>query len=338
MTSKLRIVIAVVVASQAPRTHAEPEKVLKLATTAPDGTMWARELRAMGQRVEQATHGQLGFKWYFNAVAGDEVEVGDRIRRQQLDGAALTIYCERISPSMRVGRLLARDWDEARQVLSQLEPILEAEAHQAGIVFTGSGPIGNDVLFTRVPVHNMAELRRLKIWKWDQDEMGIAIAREMGMQVVPMSITAAARAYDEGKLDGFSVIPTAALAFQLAVRARYLVDIRSGFVSGCPIFAERTFLALSTQQQQAIRESAAVVRERVDAASRQAESQLMGGLLQKQGVIPVAVSETFRAEFFEGMRAAREKVADKFVPRELQDRVLKILADYRVEHPSAAKR
>jgi hypothetical protein len=44
------------------------------------------------------------------------------------------------------------------------------------------------------------------------------------------------------------------------------------------------------------------------------------------------VSDSFRAEYIAAARDARDKVSDRFVPKELVDRVWQMLADYRIEH------
>src|SRR4051812_32295447 len=61
---------------------AEP-RTLRFATAAPDGTTWARELRAVSREVEQETEGAVRVKWYFSGIAGNELDVIDRIRRGQ---------------------------------------------------------------------------------------------------------------------------------------------------------------------------------------------------------------------------------------------------------------
>src|SRR5206468_969252 len=61
--------VALALAWAAP-SAAEPV-TLRLATIAPDGTAWAREVRAFNRDVEALTHGQVRFKWYLGAIAGD---------------------------------------------------------------------------------------------------------------------------------------------------------------------------------------------------------------------------------------------------------------------------
>ena len=93
--------------------------------------------------------------------------------------------------------------------------------------------LGPDVIFTRTPVHDLAGLRKLKLWRWDLDEIGIATSRDMGLNIVPLPVADAGRAYDDGRVDGFLAIPLASLAFQWSSRARYVTDLRGSYIWSC---------------------------------------------------------------------------------------------------------
>src|SRR5207253_8784747 len=69
------LVAALLLASVA---HAEPV-TLRLATVAPDGTGWARELKAFGREVTTATHDNVQVKWYLGGIAGDELQQHERV-------------------------------------------------------------------------------------------------------------------------------------------------------------------------------------------------------------------------------------------------------------------
>src|SRR4051812_2756063 len=78
---------------------ADARTLLRLATVAPDGTAWARELKAFSRDLEAQTRGELSAKWYFGGIAGDDVQVGERIQRGQLDGVASGgMLCQQLSP------------------------------------------------------------------------------------------------------------------------------------------------------------------------------------------------------------------------------------------------
>ena len=154
----------------------------------------------------------------------------------------------------------------------------------------------------------------------------------MGLQVVPLPVADAARAYDTGRVDGFLAVPLAALAFQWSSRARYLTDLRGSYIWSCLVVTERSLQRLPTPYQDALRVAASRARERFEEMGRRTDEALLGGLFAKQGATSVPVSNSFRAEYIAAARDARDKVSDRFVPKALVDRVLQMLADYRIEH------
>src|SRR5262245_25400041 len=92
--------LLVAVALGASSASAEPVTILRMASGAPDGTAWARELKSMGDSVDVASRGTLRLKWYLGGVTGDEVETFKRMEKGQLDGVASGgAVCERIAPS-----------------------------------------------------------------------------------------------------------------------------------------------------------------------------------------------------------------------------------------------
>lgn len=315
--------------------HASPRYTLRLATAAPDGTPWARELRAFAREVSAQTRGELEVKWYMGGIAGSELEVEERIRRGQLDATASGgMTCQRVAPIMRVLRIhgLFQSRDEATYVLGRLQEDIASEARGAGYVLLGTSSLGPDVVLSRSPVRSMTELRTLKLWRWDLDDPAVRMSRAMGMAIVPTSLETAARAYQDGTLDGFLAIPSAALAFQWFVSARNLTVLPMGILSACMLVANRWFDRLPLEMQQSLRTTTAKLSVRFNLIGRQTDEQLLGGVFEKQGVRPQPPSEQFRAEFFTAARAARDQLGDQLVPPQVLQRVLSILADYRAEH------
>src|SRR6187399_1902252 len=79
------------------------DQVLRIGTIIPDGTAWAREVKALGREVESETRGGLRMKWYMGGVAGDEMEMAERVKRGQLDGILSgSVLCEKLAPSLQV--------------------------------------------------------------------------------------------------------------------------------------------------------------------------------------------------------------------------------------------
>lgn len=316
--------------------RADEPITLRVGAVAPEGTGWAREFHAFARYVEAESKGNLRIKLYLGGVAGDELEMGERVNKGQLDGVGSGHFlCQAAAPSMRVLRIpgVFQSRDEARDVVSHLLPTVEDEAARNGFVVLGAAGLGPDVFFTREPVRSLEDVRRLKLWRWDVDDVGIAASRDMGLTIVPLKINEARRAYDDKRIDGFIAAPSAALAFQWSSVASYVTDLHSGYIYGCLVFGERQFQRLAPEQQAALRAGAARMLVGIDELGRRQDEALLGGLFSKQGLRTVPVSAAFRAEYFAAAKSTRAQLVDRLIPRGLLERVLRMLADYRIEHP-----
>ena len=315
---------------------AEPV-VLRMGTVAPEGTSWARELKAVSRDVAGQTHGALEVKWYFGGIAGDDVQAADRIARHQLDGLASGgMMCERVSPLMRAAHVVTLTRPESYYVINRLSSQIREEFVRAGYVFLGSGSLGPDVLFTREPVRDLADLKRVRLWIWDLDDAIRMQMPELGLKSVPMPINDAARAYDRGKIDGFVALPGAALAFQWSAQARYLSNLRMGFVSGCVLLSRPVYDALPLESRQALEAAVAKMQARFEDLEQQQDAALLGGVFEHQGLHAIPVSAAFQEAYTKAARAAQKRLGEKLVPKAQLDRVIEVLDELHHQHGRGA--
>jgi TRAP-type C4-dicarboxylate transport system substrate-binding protein len=313
--------------------NAEPA-VLRLATVAPAGTGWARELNAFAREIESNTNGELKVKWYFGGIAGDDVQMGERIRRDQLDGAASAgPLCEQLAPTMKVLRVpgILTDYREAFYVLSRLNSTLEEEVRKHGHTLVNTAPVGPHILFTRNPVRSLADLRKTKLWVWEQDDVLRAELKELGVPFEPLPLDAGAKAFDEKRIDGFAAPAQVTLAFQWAIRARYATDLRLDMINACVVVSNRAWDRLAPEQRTFVKAAGAKLGQRFVDMGEQMDGKLMGGLFERQGLQTIPLSRTFQSEFFSLAQQTRERMGERLVPREPLERVLGILADFRAE-------
>jgi len=315
--------------------------VLRMATAAPEGTAWAREGHSFERDVSELTHGQVKMKWYLGGIAGDEMTMLERIKREQLDGVASAgMLCARLAPSMRALRIvgLFQSRDESAYVTGRLKETFDAEFSRAGFVNLGEMGIGPDVIFSRGPIRTMDDLRKERLWIWDLDDVYRQMLTAMGLHVVPRPLASAFADYEHGLLDGFVAVPTAALAFQWSTQVHHFTGLRPSFLAGCILIASRSFDQLPLESQRAVRQAAAQTVARLEVIGRDQDDALLGGLFAKQGLQRVDVSETFRGEFFAAAQAARAELGEKLVPHELLQRILSLLADFRAVHRAVESR
>jgi TRAP-type C4-dicarboxylate transport system substrate-binding protein len=334
VNTRLVASICVLLALASPAAAAEPV-TLRFATAAPDGTAWARLFRAMGRDIAADSKGAVATKWYFGGIAGSELQMLDRLRKNQLDAVMSGgMMCTRLSPSMRVLRLLGlfQSREEASYALGRLRPAIDREFAAAGFHNVGSAGLGSDMMFTRTPINSIADLRKTRFWYWDLDETMRAQLAAMGVPAVGLPVEDAGRAFEDKRIDGFLAVPAAALAYQWSAAVPYLSQLRLGFLPGCMVVTNHAWDSLTVEEREVVTGAAAKFQARLEELGRSQDAELLGGLFARQGLKQTPVSAGFASEFFEAARAARASVRDKLIPGELIDRVTGWVADYRIEY------
>jgi TRAP-type C4-dicarboxylate transport system substrate-binding protein len=314
---------------------ADPTR-LRIATMAPEGSGWAREMHSFSRDVAVATDGRVQVHWYSGGVAGDELSALERVRKGQLDGAGITMGCETLAPSLHVTRMagMIRSNAEARHVFARLRPRLEKEFARAGYFDFGVGSFGTIILFSRTPVRTFAELQRIRLWAWNRDGIWLEVLRRLGLNIVPTPVEEAARAYEEKRIDGFLTPPGPALVFQWTTLTKYFSDLHVGILPVCIVIAQRSIDEIAVGDRSAFAGAAGKLADRFQDTTRDLDDALIGGLLQKQGLVRIAPSVALEQDFYEAARKVRESFDTRLVPPALLNDVLSWLADFRAEHPN----
>jgi TRAP-type C4-dicarboxylate transport system substrate-binding protein len=306
--------------------------VIRIATAAPEGSGWARELKAVSRELQASTQDALTIKWYFGSIAGTEMEVEERIRRGQIDGVASGgMLCMRLAPTMRIARVpgLFNSRDEVMSILNRFHGEIDGEFRKKGFVNLGWSGFGFDAVFSRKPIASMADLRANRFWLWSLDPVWQAVAKQMGISFAVSEPNDAAQVFEQQNLDGMIANPSVALVFQWSRETRYFTPLHAAFLPVCVLVTTAAFDKLTAEQRDALRASSAKMLARVNDVSESTDKALLGGLFEKQGLKPVAVSPEFRRSFLEETKKARRALGDSLVPEALLQRVEEYLAELR---------
>lgn len=332
------LVLAILAVLASPLARADKQThVIRLATVAPDGSGWAREFVNMARSVEKRTQGGVKLKIYYGARAGNEFEIKDRIEKGQLDGSVSGgMMCGEVMHSMKVLRVTGvfQDRGETTHVASELMPRFAKEAEANGYTLLGIAPLGASTIFSRVPIKTMEDLRKVKTWRWNLDEVAITLNKSMGFNIVPMDLGEAGPAFEKGTIDALYAIPSAALVFQWYAQAPYIINLPGDYLIGCLVVRTKVLDQLTEDEREVVRSESAAIAVRINDLNSRQDEQLIGanGVFGRQGNKLLPVSEKLRAEFFEAARNAREKLDERLVSKKLIAEVLTMLADYRGEH------
>jgi TRAP-type C4-dicarboxylate transport system substrate-binding protein len=313
---RLLLPLAVVIATAGVGRAADAPPTLRVGTLVPDGTAWARELKAFAREVDDGAHQRV--KIYWGGIAGDEREMVARIKRGQLDGIAGAAVCTDLAPSLQVTRLQGLfPSREAHERLVRQIPNVDDEFKKAGFVNLGVAGMGPSIVFTRTPVTSWAELRKQRLWRWDLDPVAWQHSRMLGLTVVPLSVNAGAAAFDGGKVDGFVALAASALAFQWQSRAPNILPLEMDYLNACMIIRQGAWDELPIETQRTLRAAGAKLQRRMELVGHDVDRIVLSGTLTGSGVHAFPVPAATRDAFFAAAQKTRERAAAELhVPAE----------------------
>lgn len=311
---------------------------LKVATIAPDGSHWMREMRAAAAEIKERTGGNVEIKFYPGGVMGNDAQVLRKIRIGQLHGGAFTAggLSERYSALNLYGvPLLFRSLDEVDYVRKHLDPVLTEGLDKAGFVSFGFIEGGFAQLMANHPVRSIDDLRRRKVWVPEGDPISFFAMEELGLSPVVLPVTDVLTGLQTGLLDIVAASPVAALVLQWHTKVSYMTDVPVSYSMGLFALDKRVWSRLSEADREVVDEVITRTVARLDEAARE-DNRRARDVLERSGVTIVNVDE----RNVENLRAEIEAIFPRIRARSdvdaaLFDRLLELLEEYRASHSVA---
>ncbi len=233
---------------------------VKLAVLVPEGTTWGTSVKKFAKEVEAVTNGDVSFKVYYGGVAGDEPDVLRKIRIGQLHGGIFTgKTLGEIHPDVRAMEIpftFYENQTKASSTLIKLTPEFNQGLLKKGFVNLGFYEVGLVYLVTTKKVSNLNELKGIKIWSWEGDQLVKAMIESLQLVSVPLAIPDVLSSLSTGIINAAYAPPLAILALQWQTKVKYLVDFPTAFSIGALLVSTKTWDKLKPDYQKKILELA----------------------------------------------------------------------------------
>jgi TRAP-type C4-dicarboxylate transport system substrate-binding protein len=283
--------------------------VIKLATLAPDGSAWMRVLKAAADDAQQKTGNAVQFKIYPGGVMGDERDMVRKMHIGQIH-AAMVSSASLASLFAEVDVLqipfLFDSYPQADFVVGKMEESLKRGLEKNGYVALGWSEAGFVYLMSTVPVDTLEQLRKAKVWIWNDSPMAKAIFEEAGVIGVPLSITDVLVGLQTGLVEVVYAPPSVAIALQWFTRVKYLTDAPLNYMLGGLVVKKEALDKITPDHQAVVKEIFQRHMMRLKEIIR-AENQEAINVMQKQGLKVIAPGKTQIAEY----KAISEKAMQK---------------------------
>lgn len=265
---------------------AQAATTIKIATVAPDGTAWMREMRAGADAVKKDTDGRVEIKYYPGGVMGDEPTVLRKIRIGQLQGGAFTGgELSQVDKDAQIYSLpfLFKTQDEVDKVRAQLDPLLKQSFDKAGFDVAGISGGGFAYLMSVKDIKNKDDLKAAKVWVPQGDHVAEAGFKAGGVTPISLPLADVYTSLQTGLIDTVANTPAGAIAFQWHTKVRHMVDLPITYVVGILVIDKKVFDTLSPADQKALNDDLGAAFARLEKINRDDNAQAKIAL-QKQGV------------------------------------------------------
>jgi TRAP-type C4-dicarboxylate transport system substrate-binding protein len=259
---------------------------LKIATLAPDGTNWMKEMRAAAKQIKQQTDGRVKIRFYPGGVMGNDKSVLRKIRVGQLHGGAITggslsiVYKDAQVYSLPFQFRNLQEVDAVRQVMDP--QIIEGLKEQGYICF-GLSEGGFAYLLSNSPVTSTENMKDLKIWIPEGDQVNAMMFQTLGISPVPLPLTDVLTGLQTGLIDTIASSPAGAIALQWHTRVRYLTRTPLAYLFATLILEEKAFNKLQESDQTIVKQILESTFDRIGQQNRKDNKQALVAL-KKQGI------------------------------------------------------
>jgi len=234
---------------------AESSVTIKLATLAPEGSSWIKTFNALNSEVMKKTENKVQFRIYPGGVLGDETDMLRKMKIGQIQAASLT--SGGLSPLFREIDVLQipflfQKYEEVDAVLTKMDSFFRKGFEDNGYILLGWSEAGFIYLMSTIPIASVADLRKAKVWIWEESPLAKTIFDEAKVSAIPLSIPDVLVGLQTGLVNVVYAPPTGAISLQWFTKVKYLTDVPLVYLAGAIVVSKATFQQISPSYQNSI--------------------------------------------------------------------------------------
>jgi len=309
-------------------------QVYKIATVAPENSVWMTKMRAAADEIKVGTDGRVTVKYYGGGVMGNDRKVLRKMRIGQLSGGAFAAsgIVERFPDLSIYGLpLLFQSLEEVGYIRGQIDAELMKSAEDSGLVAFGSAGGGFAYLMGNEPARTIEDLQGKKTWVPEGDAVTYASMEVMSLSPVVLPISDVLTGLQTGLLDYVATPTAAALLLQWYTKVKYVTVQPIAYTIGVMAVDKGAFDKMSPADQQVFRgamaKTYAEFHDINEADNIKAEAAMKANGIEFIDPAPGALDS------WAGLvqESNRKIWADGEYSPDLLARVEKMLADYRAK-------
>jgi len=317
---------------------AGPKYVFKVASLAPEGSVWAKRFRDFTNEVTEKSNGEISFKIYAGGVMGDDRAMYRKMRVGQLNGGGFTMTgISEVVPDFRILGIpfLFNTYDEVDRVKEKLMPRFEEEFDQKGMVLLAVSEVGFVYTMSTTPITTLADLKKSKAWAPEGDPISQVLLESVGVTPIPLSIPDVLTSLQTGLINTTFNSYYGAIVLQWFTRISYITDIPFAYAYGAFILDKKTFSRLPPEYAELMKSAAKYHFDKLLNDTRKSNEESKQVLIQN-GITMVKPTPMTKAELQNDYREmAVNKMVDDAFSKSIYQETMKHLENYHKEISAA---
>ena len=305
--------------------------VIKLATLAPEGSSWIEMFNSINAEIQQKTDGQVRCKFYAGGVLGDEKDMLRKMHIGQIHAAALTSAgLSAIFGEMDVFQIpfLFESHNEVDFVLSQMDAFFRQGFDKNNHILLGWSEAGFVRLMSTKPVATIADLRKVKVWTWEDAPMTRMIFEEARVSAIPLSVPDVLVGLQTGLVDVVYAPPSGAISLQWFTKTRYITDVKLIYLIGGVVIKKKVFNKIAPAHQKIVIDVWQRQMKRLKQIIRKENQQAMQ-VMVNQGIKIITPTPDQVAEFKKVSAKAIQRLEGQTFSQKILDEVTATIETYR---------
>jgi TRAP-type C4-dicarboxylate transport system substrate-binding protein len=305
--------------------------VIKLATLAPEGSAWTEIFNGLNTELKEKTNNGVRLKIYAGGVLGDEKDMIRKMFVGQIHGAVLTSAgLSSIFNEMDVFQIpfLFETYDEVDYVLKKMAGFFKKGFEDKGYILPAWSEGGFIRLMSTNPIASLEDLRKARVWTWEDAPMAKAIFDEARISAIPLSLPDVLVGLQTGLVEVVYAPPSGAISLQWFTKTKYMTDVPLMYLIGGIVIRENIFNKLSPDHRQVILELCPKYMGQLKLEVRK-ENQDAIKVMSKHGVKLIQPSEEQIKEFKDISSRAMNRQIGKSFSKKIKDEVIGYVEEYR---------
>jgi len=336
MDRKTHQAIASVVLLLALATGAQAQTAIKLATIVPEGSVWDKNVKQMGEEWKTATGGRVTVTVFAGGSQGDEPQILRKMRVDALQAAAFTaVGLGSIDASFNLFDIpfFFESYDELNYVTDKLTPEIRKRVEAKGFVLLNWGGGGWAQVFTKKPVQTVDDLKNVKLYTSAGNDRIVQWFKANGFQPRAMAMTDIMTGLTTGMIDGMPSPPLGALMFQWYRQTPYMLDLGLAPIIGANVINAKTWKAIPDADKPKLLAAADGVEKRLRVEVPKLDENSVA-MMTKNGL---TVTKATGPEWKTQLDSLAKTMRGEMVPPEIFDLAVKARDEFRKTNPATKK-